>query len=207
MKEALTKLRDYQSNREKIEADTTRSLLTLKGRYTLSSDKLKAELAQLVPKPPNTSTPDANSIITTSTVSPTPWLWYTASLIGLTLFIALNVILYSTTLLLTSIVLVGISTYPHIKKHMSDRLDSKPRNIIEEAPLSRKLADPIFISFAKQNRSEPINSASTPINDDTFDPAGYNIHGFFHQARISAPLLKEKTESLRDDKTNTRLVP
>ena len=207
VKEALTKLRDYQSNREKIEADTTRSLLTLKGRYTLSSDKLKAELAQLVPKPPNTSTPDANSIITTSTVSPTPWLWYTASLIGLTLFIALNVILYSTTLLLTSIVLVGISTYPHIKKHMSDRLDSKPRNIIEEAPLSRKLADPIFISFAKQNRSEPINSASTPINDDTFDPAGYNIHGFFHQARISAPLLKEKTESLRDDKTNTRLVP
>ena len=190
IKAALSELRNYQSNREKIEEDARQSLLTLKGKFMLSTDTLKTELARLAHIPPTTSTPDQDK------VPQTPWLKYGAIFIGLAIIISMTILFFSVSLLLASIVLISLFSYPFVKTHVSSLFASKARPDQDKAPPSENPAEPILVTIVKQNISAPgsinaekIDCVTTP---EYLDPHNYQIYRLFSKPR------KNNTTSYHD---------
>ena len=194
IKVALSELKHYQSNREKIAEDSRQSLLTLKEKFMISGDTLKTELARLAPKPQTTLALETISPqnISEANAPETPWLTYGAILIGFAVTISLNILFFSVNLLLTSIVLISLFSYPIVRTYALSPVTSKsvPNPDQKKAPLPEKPAEPILVRIIKPTVSAPervniaqIDSVASPINDETFGSAAYKIYGLFNQPK------------------------
>ncbi len=116
------------------------------------------------------------------------WLMYAAIPMSLGLITLFNVFFFSTTVLLTSIVLLGWMAYSHIKQRASNTCTHDAPlcpNQKEKETSSDKLAAPILILVSTQKAHSPehtqaepedaqLNNANKPI-----DLAGYRLHGLF----------------------------
>ena len=105
IKLALSELRHYQSDRERIEDNTRQFILKLRDNFDLNQDKLKAGLNKLAVKapviPPLIVAPEVIEVQKTS------WFKYGAFLAAIMCVLAFNIFYFSMLGLSTSVVLIG----------------------------------------------------------------------------------------------------
>lgn len=125
-KKPLNELKAYQSDAKRIEADTEHYLRTLESRFTLTNDQLKKYLNDLTPKPtiPNSAVVEQKEkskvshkkALSSHSESSPSFLSTNFAFLSLqyALLITVNIIFFSMTLLIASILFASMMTYQYV---------------------------------------------------------------------------------------------
>jgi len=187
-REALKLLREYQTNRERIEENTNAEFKGLREEFNLTKEKLLADLARLKPKILQSSEVEEKekkhrAVITKPT---TPWLKITASAAGLALLIAYNVVFFSIMTLLASVCLVLWYSSSYIKKGVSSLFKPNDNNNQESIEIrqSNNIA-PIHVRTLKPHRDIVVTNRASQNTGDvvtTTQQLSSTIFGFFKKS-------------------------
>jgi|GEM_PF-5625674 len=179
---ALTELRHYQTNHQRIAAESERAFRDLKRKFHLGAD----DIPNPVLPPLDPSRIEAPKLETRQIYCPTQpaqttsWLKCAIIILCITLVITYTVLFFSFTTLLTSLILSAFAA--------RELLKSQPQASAETQAQNRRwdqAIEPVTVLIADENTTTLEQPDSLPANNDTPQPkttslAG-NVHTLFHR--------------------------
>lgn len=177
----LTELRDYQTQRERIERDAQQTITTLKARFSLSVEKLKEDLNRQEPARAEVSQPivinQEEEPQTTTTSASIPWLKYSGIAALFASIVLLNVYFFTYTLLLTSALFVGGVVYPYVTELLFpvSKLELNMEVArVEAARIVQRPAQPIVINTNRLTQVQTLSATTRSMTE------GCRRIGLFH---------------------------
>lgn len=215
VQEALVEFKQYQTNRERIEEESKRTIIELKDANSLTMDKLKTKLASLSPKrfEPEEKEHVEDSPIPRS-ASYREWLRFGAVCVVTSVVVTYTILFFTPIIALASTLLIGSLLFPVIKSQISTlanllREEAPERNTSTNQMEATQLSAPVFISYNKQtNRTAQENTSETTVSSQRLpqrprspEPmlSGYNHHGLFANRMSSHDLQGAEFEIIPSD--------